>query len=173
MNVDKRKYLFLVIALGFSGIMYLSIKQINLEKNNSYVDNSSEKNILLGSEDNGYVKMNTKQSENVNLDNTDYTWENVDEKAGIERVIVDDGEISIQLKNLTKENVLLFAHLEYVRRENGKEFSPIRLDFEGSKLQAGKSETLTWNPQKPLGKAGSLKIKELIFQDSKDNYKSE
>ena len=51
MNVDKRKYLFLVIALGFSGIMYLSIKQINLEKDNSYVDNSSEKNILLGSEE--------------------------------------------------------------------------------------------------------------------------
>lgn len=48
---------------------------------------------------------------------------------------MEDGEISIQLKNQT--NVLLFAHLEYVRRKNEKEFSPIWLDFDGRKPEAG------------------------------------
>ena len=174
MNADRKKCLFLVTALVFSGIVYLGVKQTNFKKNNFYVDNVSEKNTPLESEDNRNVKMGTKQSEeDISSDNTDYTWKSIDGKASIERVIVEDGEISIQLKNQTEENVLLFAHLEYVRRENGKEFLPIRLDFEGLELQAGKSEKLTWDPQKPLGNTGSIKIKELVFQDDKDNYKSE
>lgn len=174
MNTHRKTFLILVTVLIFGGIVYLGLKRANFNENASSIENVNREGVNPEQEKNSGVKKETEwQGKNMGSDDTNYTWEDVDGRVGIEKVTVENGEISIKLKNQTKDNTLLFAHLEYVRIEDGKAFSPIRLDFDGPKLEAGKSEELTYSPQKPTGRTGEIKIKELVFQNDKDNYISE
>lgn len=100
--------------------------------------------------------------------------EGVAGKAGIENIVVENGQISFRIKNLTTDNKLLSAYLEYVRLEDGKEMGRYPLDCDVLNLQPNTiSEAIFFNSQKPLGKEGILRIKTLIFANEKDNYKAE
>lgn len=103
-----------------------------------------------------------------------YKAEEVKGKARIEDVKLIDGQINLRIKNLTSDNVLVTAYLEYVLIRDGKEVRAYSLDAEMLNIPAnGMSDNIIYNPQKPLGKVGIIKIKELIFEDEKDNYKIE
>lgn len=127
----------------------------NSRKSNIHVDISKSPN--SGREDKG-----------------NYNTEGVEGKASIENVIIDGGQINLQIKNLTMDNILISAYLEYIRLENGKKIGNYPLDCDLLNIPSnGISDTIVFNPQKPLGKEGIIKIRVLVFKDEKDNYKME
>jgi hypothetical protein len=120
----------------------------------------------------------TSHSPNSNYDEkyteSQYTKEDIEGKASIENVIIDKGQINLQIKNLTTDNILVSAYLVYIRLEKGKEMGVYSLDCELLNLSSNDiSDTIIFNPQKPLGKEGIIKITELVFSNEKDNYKKE
>lgn len=133
-------------------------------------------------------KTNSKNQDSQNNDiNTDiiespsseqddnyYKLETVEGKVAIENVTIEGGQINFQIKNLTTDNTLLTAYLEYVRLENKKETGHYSMDCEGINIEPNDiSDILSFNPQKPLGKEGIIKIKVLVFENEKDNYNRE
>lgn len=105
-------------------------------------------------------------------DGTNYNAEEIEGKARIDNVKINDGQINLQIKNLTSDNLLITAYLEYVRVEDGKEMGVYSLDAEMLNIPSnGVSDNIVFYPQKPLGKVGFIRIKELIFKNEKDNYK--
>ena len=173
MNSYRRTGFILVVTLLLVGILYLGLRKIDSGENGSAIESIDKEGMdtMQGSEsaqnETGFPEINT------NSDYANYTWENVDGKASIEQFSVKDGSLRIELKNQTENNTLLFAHLEYIRMENEEEISAITLYFDGPKLEAGESGTLDYKPLKPLGKTGYIKIKELSFENDKDNYRCE
>lgn len=100
--------------------------------------------------------------------------EYVEGKAGIENVTIEDGKINFQIRNLTTDNILLTAYLEYVRLENKEETGHYSLDCEGINIAANDiGDMVSFDPQKPLGNEGIIKIKVLVFENEKDNYNRE
>lgn len=143
--------------------------------------------LACGQANNSKIDLDTSNSYNNNITESDsesissgrngesnYKAEDVDGKAGIKSIIIENGQIYFQIKNLTTDNTLLSAYLEYVRLENGKEGAHYPLDCDMLNLVANDiSDIISFNPQKPLGENGVIRIKELIFENSKDNYNGE
>ena len=107
-----------------------------------------------------------------NIDNSfNYKLEDIFQKASIEDLVVNNNSISFKIRNTTDDNELLSAYFEYVRLKDGKEYTSYQLDLDKLNIPAGHiSDTMHFNPQKPLGSAGVVRIKALIFKDSKDDY---
>ena len=174
MKAHRKRYILFALILIVGGIAYLAVKQSSSPNHSSDTETTEDENARFKQEENTEANAETRQAEKMTAaDDTGYPWENVDGKVSIETASVKDGEIRIRFKNQTKDNVLLSAHFEYARTENGTEVSSIRLDYDGPGLDAGQSETVAWNPQKPLGKTGTIKILELAFQNNQDDYTSE
>jgi len=104
-------------------------------------------------------------------DKFNYKTEGVEGKVSIENVTIEGGMINFQIKNLATDNMLVSAYLEYVRLENGEEKGHYPMDCDILNIPANDiSNVLSFNPQKPLGKEGIIRVKVLVFENEEDNY---
>jgi translation initiation factor RLI1 len=147
------------IVLAGAISIIISIILISCEKVNKNDD------FTYHLESNGY-----EQKEESN-----YTTENIEGKASIENVKIKGREISFQIRNLTTDNAIVSAYLEYVRLKNNSiEDAHYPLDCDKLEIPANDvSEMITFNPQKILGKNGVIRIKMLVFENEKDDYTME
>jgi len=107
-------------------------------------------------------------------DKFNYKTEGVEGKVSIENVTIEGGMINFQIKNLATDNMLVSAYLEYVRLENGEEKGHYPMDCDILNIPANDiSNVLSFNPQKPLGKEGIIRVKVLVFENEEDNYNIE
>lgn len=147
-------YLAIVICLLLSSCATKS-NTINTTSNTDSIESTASESKASGNIDNSF----------------NYKLENIFQKASIEDLVVNNNSISFKIRNTTDDNELLSAYLEYVRLKDGKEYTSYRLDLDKLNIPAGHiSDTMHFNPQKPLGSAGVVRIKALIFKDSKDDY---
>lgn len=147
-------YLAIVICLLLSSCANKS-NTINGTSNTDSIDPKASKSKASGNIDNSF----------------NYKLENIFQKASIEDLVVNNNSISFKIRNTTDDNELLSAYLEYVRLKDGKEYASYRLDLDKLNIPAGHfSDTMHFNPQKPLGSVGGIRINALIFKDSKDDY---
>lgn len=161
-----KKLLFIGAVYVIIGLMLSACGKKNSQKQND-LNISNSQNIDIGED-----ILESPSSEQG--DKSNYRLEVIEGKAGIENVTIESGQINFQIRNLTTDNILLTAYLEYVRLENGEETGDYSMDCEGINISVNDiSDMLSFNPQKPLGKEGIIKIKELVFENEKDNYNRE
>ena len=137
-----KKYLFILILL-------LTILTVACEKNN--VNNKNESDTTIESVVKG---------------------ESLDGKATISSINISKGEISFKIENLTQDNTLLSAYLEYTCIRDGDEIYSSNLDAEFIYIDSGSiSDIISFTPQKILvGDEIVIKFRAIQFMDDKDNY---
>lgn len=147
-------YLAIVICLLLSSCTTKS-NTINTTSNTDSIESTASESKASGNIDNSF----------------NYKLEDISQKASIEGLVVNNNIISFKIRNTTDDNELLSAYLEYVCLKDGKEYASYRLDLDKLNIPAGHfSDTMHFNPQKPLGSVGGIRINALIFKDSKDDY---
>ncbi|EHL07733.1 hypothetical protein HMPREF0322_01627 [Desulfitobacterium hafniense DP7] len=138
------------------------------------VSNNKQNASDISSSQNSNIKANTDSSSLEQDDKTHHKAEGVEGKASIENISVKGGKIDFQIKNLTIDNRLRSAYLEYVPLKEGEEKEPYPLDCDKLNIPAHDiSDVFSFNPQKPLGREGIIRIKKLVFENGKDNYSTE
>lgn len=124
---------------------------------------------------NNDISLNKSSTTPTNVSTQDtsnkYKGEIIQGKAKIKDIKVENGEVTLRIENLTSDNVLVSAYLEYVFLKDGKELSRFPLDAESINVSSNNSHEIAFKPQKYSQNGGVIKIKELIFKDHKDNYK--
>jgi len=142
-----------IFLIGAMSVIICSILLISKVQNSNIATDISEPPIL-------------KQDDKFN-----YKTEGVEGKVSIENVTIEGGTINFQIKNLATDNMLVSAYLEYVRLENGEEKGHYPMDCDILNIPANDiSNVLSFNPQKPLGKEGIIRVKVLVFENEEDNY---
>ncbi|WP_072904096.1 hypothetical protein [Hathewaya proteolytica] len=158
-----RKILLIGIIFICISLMLSACAPVSTNKDDSQISSSDKSNA---------GETQSESLDSINIEESNYKSEDLLGKVILEKLVIDKGQISFQIRNLTKDNILLSAYFEYTRLEDGKQYSSYPLDCDKLKISAGDvSSTISFNPQKPLGKHGIVKIKQLIFEDNKDNYR--